>query len=99
MQAVCSFTGTSVCKQTGIFIRRPTSGRPGVARAGETIVEKTCQVGDHFLDTVSNLILRQIQRPFAKYILDGWDLFAFLPVNMQSDLQKSEALVSPSFVL
>jgi hypothetical protein len=74
------------------------SGRPGVARAEETIVEKTCQVGDHFLDTVSNFILRQIQRPFAKYIPDGWDPLAFLPVNMQSDLQKSEALVSPSLI-
>lgn len=51
-------------------------------------------MGDHFLDTVSNFILRQIQKPFAKYIPDDWDPLDFVPVNIQSNLQKSEALVS-----
>jgi hypothetical protein len=54
-------------------------------------------VGDHFLDSVSNYILRQIQKPFAQYMPHDWDPLHFLPVNIQSHLQKSEALVSNSF--
>lgn len=70
---------------------------PGVARANrnpDTIIEKTCQVGDHFLDSVSNYILRQIQKPLAQYMPHDWDPLHFLPVNIQSHLQKSEALAT-----
>ena len=48
-------------------------------------------MGDHFLVSVSNFILRQIQKPFAKYFPDDWDPFNFLPVNIQSNLQNSES--------
>ena len=100
--SVSSITGTSLGRS--LRHAKPSypskrAHRPGVARANrnpDTIIEKTCQVGDHFLDSVSNYILRQIQRPIAKYIPHNWDPLYFLPVNLQSDFRKSEALVSIS---
>lgn len=65
------------------------------AKAAKVAVDKSCQVGEHVLDNFSNYLFHQIQRPFAKYIPDDWDPLDFLPVNIQSSLQKSEALVSP----
>ena len=47
------------------------------------------------MDNLSNYIFHQIKRPFANYIPDDWDPLDFLPVNIQSNLQKSEAIVSP----
>ena len=47
------------------------------------------------MDNLSNYIFHQIKRPFANYIPDNWDPLDFLPVNIQSNLQKSEAIVSP----
>jgi len=101
LQSVSSFSGTSLPKLS--WPTKPGTKRHssrGVARAAakptKVVVEKSCQVGDHFLDNVSNYIFHQIQRPFANYIPDNWDPLDFLPVNIQSSLQKSEALVSPS---
>jgi len=100
LQSVSSFSGTSLPKL--LWHTKPGTERHksrGVARAAKPVkvpVEKSCQVGDHFLDNVSNYIFHQIQRPFANYIPDDWDPLDFLPVNIQSSLQKSEALVSVS---
>ena len=82
-------------------ITRYTSGRPGVARAVHVgpDFQKKIQVGEHFLDNMSNYIFHQIRKPFAIYIPDGWDPLNFLPVHIQSNLQKSEAIVSTSSLL
>ncbi|KAG0600767.1 hypothetical protein M758_11G059000 [Ceratodon purpureus] len=100
-RSIASFSGTSLGKPQWYPKSSPTERhphrRPGVARANrnpDTIIEKTCQVGDHFLDSVSNYILRQIQKPLAKYVPHDWDPLQFLPVNIQSNLQKSEALAT-----
>lgn len=97
-----SVSGTSLEKlswSTKPCPRRHTSGRPGVARAAKLapVLEKSVHIGEHCLDNVSNYIFHQIRKPFAKYIPDDWDPLDFLPVNIQSNLQKSEALVSTSF--
>jgi hypothetical protein len=102
LQSVSSFSGTSLDKlswNTKPCTRRRTSGRPGVARAAKLapVSEKWVNVGEHCLDNVSNYIFHQIRKPFAKYIPDDWDPLDFLPVNIQSNLQKSEAIVSTSF--
>lgn len=99
LQSVSRFSGTSLPKlswHTKPCTKRHTE-KGGVARAAKAAkvaVEKSCNVGDHVLDNFSNYIFHQIQRPFAKYIPDNWDPLDFLPVNIQSSLQKSEALVS-----
>lgn len=99
LQSVSCFTGTSLSWNPKPLTteRRLAHGRPGIVALGgkpDTIIEDICQVGDHLLDSASNFILRQIQKPIAKYFPDNWDPFDFLPVNIQSNLQKSEALVS-----
>lgn len=72
------------------------SGRV-LVRAKKEVIDATKinHLGEHFLDNLSNYIFHQIKRPFAKYIPDNWDPLDFLPVNIQSNLQKSEAIVSP----
>ena len=102
MQSVSSFSGTTLENlswNTKPCTRSRTSGRSGVARASKLspVLEKRVRIGEHCLDNVSNYIFHQLRKPFAKYIPDDWDPLDFLPVNIQSNLQKSEALVSTSF--
>ena len=68
-----------------------------LVRAKKEVINATKinHLGEHFLDNLSNYIFHQIKRPFANYIPDNWDPLDFLPVNIQSNLQKSEAIVSP----
>lgn len=93
-----SFAGTRLVwhkTQPCLVERGHGVGVARAAKAAKVAVDKSCQVGEHVLDNFSNYLFHQIQRPFAKYIPDDWDPLDFLPVNIQSSLQKSEALVSP----
>ncbi|KAG0618812.1 hypothetical protein M758_4G093200 [Ceratodon purpureus] len=97
--SVSSFSGTTLENlswNTKPCTRSHTSGRSGVARASKLspVLEKRVRIGEHCLDNVSNYIFHQLRKPFAKYIPDDWDPLDFLPVNIQSNLQKSEALAT-----
>lgn len=94
-QSVSCFTGTNLRWNPKSLKPLILRGRPGVARASspDTIIEDICQVGDHFLDSASNFVLKQIQKPMAKYLPADHDPLHFLPVNIHSKFHKSEALV------
>lgn len=99
-QSVPGFRDTSFDKllwYTNPCTRRQKSGCPGLARAKTsdyTIIERTCQVGDHFLDDLSTYIIRQTYKVISKYLPPDWDPLGFLPLNVQTNLQKNEAIVS-----
>lgn len=101
LQSVPSFEGTSLNKllwQTKPYTKRQANSLSGIARAGwksdYTIIEKTCQVGDHLLDDLSTYIIRRTYNLISNHLPLDWDPLAFLPLNIQSNLHKNEALVS-----
>lgn len=95
-RSVSCFTGTNLRWNPKSLKPLIVRGHPGVARASspDTIIEDICQVGDHFLDSASNFVLKQIRKPMAKYLPDDWDPLHFLPVNIHSKFHKSEALAT-----
>nr|PNR42811.1 hypothetical protein PHYPA_017642 [Physcomitrium patens] len=99
-RSVPGFRDTSFDKllwYTNPCTRRQKSGCPGLARAKTsdyTIIERTCQVGDHFLDDLSTYIIRQTYKVISKYLPPDWDPLGFLPLNVQTNLQKNEAIAT-----
>lgn len=100
-RSVPSFEGTSLNKllwQTKPYTKRQANSLSGIARAGwksdYTIIEKTCQVGDHLLDDLSTYIIRRTYNLISNHLPLDWDPLAFLPLNIQSNLHKNEALAT-----